>query len=186
MIVGGAVSRECEWMTYYYSRNGFCLPFLTCPPVYVLWDYRRCSVKKCIVDTPCKRVYFFSPLHCCVAMPWPALIHAVYSYRPAITVHIRYIQFAFMLYRYYYNYNTLYSKKINFLQLQKNIDDATLYFKFFKKYCKNLLTVGTPTVILALQSKTGTCKGALSPALSLFFSPRVGVVVCFSDVGGGT
>nr|DAL18901.1 MAG TPA_asm: hypothetical protein [Caudoviricetes sp.] len=29
--VRGAVSRECEWMTYYYSRNGFCLPFLTCP-----------------------------------------------------------------------------------------------------------------------------------------------------------
>lgn len=141
------------------------------PPVYVLWDYRRCSVKKCIVDTPCKRVYFFSPLHCCVAMPWPALIHAVYSYRPAITVHIRYIQFAFMLYRYYYNYNTLYSKKINFLQPQKNIDDTALYFKFFKKYCKNLLTAGAPTVILALQSKTGTCKGALSPALSLFFSP---------------
>ena len=76
-----------------------------------------------------------------------------------------------MLYRYYYNYNNTYIAKKQLPTAAKNIDDTALYFKFFKKYCKNLLTVGTPTAILALQSKTGTCKRALSPALSLFFSP---------------
>lgn len=45
-----------------------------------------------------------------------------------------------MLYRYYYNYNTLYCKKSTSYSCKKNIDDTTLYFKFFKKYCKNLLT----------------------------------------------
>lgn len=53
----------------------------------------------------------------------------------------------------------------------KNIDDTALYFEFFKIFCKKVLTCRYTCDILALQSKTGTCKGALSPALSLFFSP---------------
>nr|DAL18900.1 MAG TPA_asm: hypothetical protein [Caudoviricetes sp.] len=69
-------------------------------------------------------------------MPWPALIHAVYSYRPAITVHIRYIQFAFMLYRYYYNYNTLYSKKSTSYSCKKTLTIQRYISSFSKNIAK--------------------------------------------------
>lgn len=136
VVVGGAVSRECEWMTYYYSRNGFCLPFLTCPRCMF------CGIIDVVASKSAQWILhvkesIFSALYIAVLLVRArVLIHAVYSYRPAITVHICYTQFAFMLYRYYYNYNTLYSKKSTFYSCKKTLTIQRYILSFSKNIAK--------------------------------------------------